>query len=138
MAFKTYAFRLLPGTDLKLALEKLSNDYQLRAAWIMSCVGSLTQYHIRFANQGEGSLGEGHFEILSLAGTLGRGGSHLHICIGDRLGQTIGGHLLPGCIIYTTAEIIIATDTEIIFNRELDPATGWKELKIESANSNNS
>lgn len=125
------AFRLKPGQDLKSAIQELAKEKQIKAGWISTCVGSLTNYKIRFANQPEGSSDSGHFEIVSLTGTVSVNGSHLHISISDRTGKTIGGHLMEGCTIYTTAEIVILSSNEFIFKREKDGTTPWEELKIE-------
>jgi len=125
------AFRLKPGQDLKAAIQELAKEKQIKAGWISTCVGSLTNYKIRFANQPEGSSDSGHFEIVSLTGTVSVNGSHLHISISDRTGKTIGGHLMEGCTIYTTAEIVILSSNEFIFKREKDGTTPWEELKIE-------
>ena len=96
----------------------------------MSCVGSLTDYSIRFANQPKASAGSGHFEIVSLTGTISINGLHLHISISDNTGKTIGGHLMEGCKIYTTAEIILVESGKYIFNRIKDGSTPWEELQI--------
>jgi len=124
------AFRLKPGQDLKLAIDSIVKEEKINAGWIVTCVGSLTNYNIRFANWPNGSIDSGHFEIVSLVGTLSTEGSHLHISISDSSGKTIGGHLLDGCKIYTTAEIVIAKSDEMHFSREEDGTTSWKELKI--------
>ncbi|MEO7307240.1 MAG: PPC domain-containing DNA-binding protein [Ferruginibacter sp.] len=94
-------------------------------------VGSLTNYKIRFANQPDGSSDSGHFEIVSLTGTVSTNGSHLHISISDSTGKTIGGHLMEGCTIYTTAEIVILSSNEFVFKREKDGTTPWEELQVE-------
>ena len=130
MAVQNIAVRLGPGSDLKLELQRLVEGHKIMAGWIVTCVGSLSKYSLRFANQSTASVKEGHFEILSLVGTLSISGCHLHICLGDQNGNTLGGHLLDGCIIYTTAELVIATDGESKFEREIDKQTGWKELRI--------
>ena len=127
----TYAFRLQPGTDLKEGIQQFVNSHNIQAGWIVTCVGSLTRYHLRFANQAQGTTGHGHFEIVSLTGTLSVNGTHLHACISNGGGQTIGGHLLSGCTVYTTAEIVVGATDKYIFTREHDNITGWKELKIE-------
>jgi predicted DNA-binding protein with PD1-like motif len=127
-----HAFRLKPGEDLKSGIQKLVNDRQIKAGWISTCVGSLTDYKIRFANQPEGSSDTGHFEIVNLTGTVSVNGSHLHISISDSTGKTIGGHLLDGCKIYTTAEIVILSSNDFIFKREKDGTTPWEELQIDS------
>ena len=127
----TYAFRLKPGADLKRSIQSFVTENKLTAAWITTCVGSLTYYNIRFANQPAGSSGEGHFEIVSLTGTLSVNGSHMHISISDSTGKTIGGHLMEGCIVYTTAEIVIQSSDQLVFKREKDGSTPWEELKVE-------
>jgi len=126
-----HAFRLKPGEDLKAGIQKLVNDKQIKGGWISTCVGSLTDYQIRFANQPEGSSDTGHFEIVSLNGTVSVNGSHLHISISDSTGKTIGGHLMDGCKIYTTAEIVILSSNDFIFKREKDGTTAWEELQVE-------
>ena len=98
----------------------------------MTGVGSLTQFNIRFADQQEGMQGSGHFEIVSLVGTLSIRGSHIHISISDSSGKTIGGHLLEGCRVYTTAEIVIAETDRYEFTRENDGSTPWQELQIKT------
>ncbi len=126
----TYAFRLKPGEDLKQGIEKIIAAKKIKAGWVATCVGSLTDYTIRFANQSDGSSGNGHFEIVSLTGTVGSKGSHLHISVSDSTGHTIGGHLMPGCKIYTTAEIVLQSTDKYEFTREKDGTTPWEELQI--------
>ena len=126
----THAFRLQPGQDLRAGIEQMVQEHGIQAGWIVAAVGSLEQYNLRFANQPAGTQSSGHFEIVNLSGTLSLHGCHLHICISDSKGQTIGGHLLGGCKVYTTAEIIIAATDKYVFTREQDGSTPWKELQI--------
>ena len=127
---KVYVFRLKPCEDLRKSIEAIVKEKNITAGWINTCVGSLTDYMIRFANQQEGTRGSGHFEIVSLTGTVSINGSHLHISISDSEGKTIGGHLLEGCKIYTTSEIVIATTTAYEFTRKKDGTTEWEELQV--------
>lgn len=127
---KTHPLRLKPGADLKTEIEAYVQANNITAGWMVSCAGSLTQYNIRFANQPEGSKGNGHFEIVSLTGTTSVNGSHIHISISDSTGKTIGGHLLNGNLVYTTAEIILQEDDRFLFTREKDGSTPWEELQI--------
>ena len=131
---KAHAFRLKPGQDLKKEILQYVNEKQIKAGWISTCVGSLTNYNIRLANQPEGNSGSGHFEIVSLTGTVSINGSHLHISISDSTGKTIGGHLLVSNIVYTTAEIVILSSDEFVFKREKDGSTEWEELQVEEGN----
>lgn len=127
---KVFALRLKPETDLRQSLKKFAQEQDIKAGFILTAIGSLKQAKIRFANQDASTLLTDKFEILSLNGTLATTGIHLHICISDNQGKTIGGHLDNGCIIYTTAEIVIGTTEELIFTRTLDQQTGYKELEI--------
>ncbi len=127
---KVYVLRLKPGEDLRKSIEAIVKEKNIEAGWINTCVGSLTDYTIRFANQKEGTHGSGHFEIVSLTGTVSVNGSHLHISISDSEGKTIGGHLLEGCKIYTTAEIVVGTTAAYEFIRKKDGTTEWEELQV--------
>lgn len=113
----SYAIRLKPGGDLRRSLDSFVKVKNIASGWVASCAGSLTKYNIRFANQPNGSSDTGHFEIVSLTGTLSKNGSHVHIAVSDSSGKTIGGHLLEDCMVYTTAEIIIQQANDLIFNQ---------------------
>ncbi|GAB4031505.1 PPC domain-containing DNA-binding protein [Spirosoma jeollabukense] len=126
----TYSLRLRPGQDLKTELESLVRQQRIGAGAILTCVGSLTDVTLRLANQEKGSVWKGHFEIVSLVGTLSVNGSHIHLSVSDSTGRTIGGHLLEGCTIYTTAELLIGIMPDIEYVREVDPTFGYRELAI--------
>jgi predicted DNA-binding protein with PD1-like motif len=126
----SHVFRLKPGQDLRKEIEAFVQKENILAGWIITCVGSLTQTNLRFANQPGGSGSNGHFEIVSLTGTISTSGSHLHMSVSDSLGRTIGGHLLDGNIVYTTAEIVIGESKSLVFSREKDGTTAWEELQV--------
>lgn len=126
----SYAFRLKPGADLKKSIQEFVIENNILAGWINTGVGSLTTYNIRFANQPQTNSDSGHFEIVSLTGTVSVNGSHIHISVSDCTGKTIGGHLSDGNIVYTTVEIAIDTSDQFIFTREKDGITEWGELRV--------
>ncbi len=126
-----HALRLCPGQDLKRELDALARQENLRAGFMVTCVGSLRKVMIRPANQPGPLILEQKMEIVSLTGTLSPDGSHLHIALSDSTGATIGGHLLEGCEIYTTAEIVVGEAEHLQFRRETDPVTTYREMKIE-------
>lgn len=128
-----HALRLGPGTDVRLALMKAAKDRSWTAASIVSAVGSLKTSHLRFADQKMGVKKEGPFEVVSLSGLMSTKGLHVHAVLSDKNGATLGGHLLEGNIVYTTLEIVILESKDHEFLRELDPATGFNELKINSS-----
>ena len=124
------ALRLQPQQDLKAELDAFAVTHNLEAACIVTCVGSLTKAVLRLAGQAGGTTYTGKFEIVSLTGVMSRHGSHYHMAIADATGCVIGGHVLLGCSIYTTAEIVIGILPQLCFRRELDETTGYRELTI--------
>ena len=132
---RTHAFRLPPGADLRAGLERLVAAQGLRAGCIVTCVGSLSRARLR----APGAAGEPEalltwdepLEIVSLAGTLGPDGLHVHASLTRRDGTCVGGHLVSGCTEHTTAALVIGELTEVEFRRRLDPATGYAELSVE-------
>ena len=75
---KTYALRLRPGDDLRQQLLAFTRKHNIRAGAMVTCVGSLTVATLRLANQEGPTEYRGHFEIVSLVGTLSTAGAHLH------------------------------------------------------------
>ena len=43
-------------------------------------------------------------------------------------GRAYGGHLLEGCKIFTTAEIVLLEIKQMTYKREMDKETGFPEL----------
>ncbi|QKG54770.1 DNA-binding protein [Hymenobacter sp. BRD67] len=131
---KAYALRLKPGADLRQQLTAFVAAHHLEAVAVLTCVGSLAEVSLRLANQENATHYRGHFEIVSLVGTLSAAaGGHLHLAVADSTGRTLGGHLLDGCRIYTTAEIVLGALPELQFGRETDPTFGYKELVVKKA-----
>ena len=129
-AMRVLPVRLAPGADLRLGLEQVLADQGEQAGWILSGIGSLSVAPLRLAGQEEVTILEGNLEILTLAGSLSSDGAHLHITLAAADGQVSGGHLAFGAKVRTTAEVLVALLPAWSFSRELDPATGYRELTI--------
>lgn len=128
---KSHTFRLKPGMDLFDAIEAFAARNHIEAGCILSSVGSLTHAVIRLANRNSYNEYDGHFEIVSMTGTVSVHGSHVHIAISDADGVTIGGHLVSGCKIYTTAEIVLLELEDVVYKRELfENDSGYEELAV--------
>lgn len=123
--------RLSPGDDLKASLQIFTHEQAIAAGCILTAVGSLQKASLRLAGQATATVLSDRFEIVSLVGTLSPEGLHLHMAIADAQGQTLGGHVMPGCLIYTTAEIVVGVLSGVTFQRRLDDRTGYRELVIE-------
>ena len=125
-----HALRLKPGDDLLLALQRFVDERGIEAGWVAACAGSLTDWTLRFADRPDGAAASGRFEIVALSGTVSKHGSHLHLAVSDGEGRTTGGHLLAGCRVYTTAEVVLGEARDLVFTRAVDGTTPWRELQI--------
>ena len=125
-----HAIRLKPGQDLKKSLLDWARAENKNACAIVTCVGSLSVAQLRLANGKTASSFPGPHEIVSMVGTFSQAGGHFHISISDTQGTTVGGHLLDGCPVHTTAEIVIAEMPALEFLREPDSSTGYLELQV--------
>lgn len=126
-----YTFRLKPGDDLFNSIERFVQRQGIEAGCILCGVGSLKHVALRFANRDYHSEFDGYFEIVSVTGTVSIHGSHIHISISDGDGKTMGGHLVPGCKIYTTAEIVLGVFEGLVYKRELlENDSGYEELVV--------
>lgn len=125
-----YAIRLEPGEDVVNELRAFVAAKGLEAVSIVSVVGSLRRALLRYANTSSWAEVSGHFEIVSLTGTLDAKGEHLHIALSDGTGRTIGAHFGPGSAVYTTAEIVLAELEDLEFSREPCPKSTWEELVV--------
>ena len=65
-----HVIRLSPNEDLIDSIFRYVRLVNVTSASIISTVGSLTQSNIRYANQQNGTILTGHFEIVSLVGNL--------------------------------------------------------------------
>ncbi len=127
---QTLPIRLTPGQDLRQAIEAAVRSQDCHAAFVLSGVGSLVTAGLRFAGAEQPQRLSGDMEILSLSGSVARNGAHLHMALSTATGQVFGGHVAPGCIVRTTAEVLLALLPEWAFAREPEAATGYDELVL--------
>ena len=125
-----HSFRLKPTQDLYGEIEAFVVENNIEAGVLLCAVGSLIHATLRLANRSFYTEYDGHFEIVSITGTVSVHGSHIHISISDGDGNTIGGHLVPGCKIYTTAEIVIGILDDVVYKREFATDSGYDELVV--------
>jgi len=128
---RALTFRLKPGQDLFDSIEEVVKEDKIEAGCVLSSVGSLTHAILRLANRETYNEYQGHFEIVSMTGTVSIHGSHIHVAISNGDGVTQGGHLVSGCKIYTTAEIVLAVFDDVVYKRELlGNDSGYEELVV--------
>ncbi|EJN6829521.1 PPC domain-containing DNA-binding protein [Vibrio cidicii] len=131
MAINILVTRLTRGDDLKKVLAEIVTQHSISAGSIASCVGSLSALNIRLAGAEQTLSLEAPFELVSLMGTLTAKHQHVHIAVSDTQGRVWGGHLLEGCLIDTTAELIIHHYPGLVFQRAFDEQTGFSELVVD-------
>jgi len=127
---KTMPLRLSPGDDLRAALAAAMTAAGAEAAFVLAGIGSLREARLRFAGRDPLHHAVGDLEILTLSGTLGAGGTHLHASLADADGRVLDGHVAPECIVRTTTEVLLALLDDVRFTREPDAATGYAELQV--------
>ena len=127
---ENYTFRLKPGHDLFDSIQAFTDEMKIEADCVISGVGSLKRATLRLADRDFHTDFEGHFEIVSITGLVSVHGSHIHISISDGDGKTLGGHLVSGCKIYTTAEIVILAFADVSYKREFTEDSGYDELAV--------
>ncbi|XP_035534920.1 bifunctional protein GlmU-like [Morone saxatilis] len=133
-SLQVHAVRFGPGQELLGSLQEFVVERRLRAPFIITCVGSVTKATLRLANATATNTNEmihlsGRFEIVSLVGTLNPD-AHLHICLSDFEGKTVGGHVMGDLEVFTTAEVVIGEAVDLQFTREMDDGTGFPELVV--------
>ncbi len=125
-----YALRLLPGQEVFAGLHAFIKKNHIHAGWIAGCTGSLTDVALRYAGREETTRLTGTFEVISLNGTLELTGEHLHLAVSDPHGAMLGGHMMPGCTVRTTLELVIGELKSLSFSRQPCPVSGYDELVV--------
>ncbi|TES74194.1 DNA-binding protein [Burkholderia cepacia] len=127
---QAHPLRLSPGDDLRRSIEEALRPHGAHAAFVIQGIGSLSGAQLRFAGVDQPTELRGDLEILTLAGSVSPDGAHLHMAVSDASGRVSGGHVASGCVVRTTAEILLALLPEHRFSREPDAGTGFNELVI--------
>ena len=125
--------RLRPGQDLRLALQEAVGARRCEAGFVLSGIGSLEPTGLRLAGHDAVTWVGGPTELLTLSGTVSARHSHLHAAVACAQGTVLGGHVAPGCVVRTTAEVLLVLLSDWRFEREFDAATGFAELSLHAA-----
>ncbi|HIQ62742.1 MAG: PPC domain-containing DNA-binding protein [Christensenellales bacterium] len=127
---RTHAFRLTRGQDLREGIEAYLHAHAIEAAAVVACVGCVSRARVRDA--GGERIREicAPMEIVSVTGTVSIHRTHLHIALSREDLGAVGGHLVCGCIVNTTAEVVLLELEDCVFLPRFDPQTGYHELHI--------
>ncbi|MGM9562770.1 MAG: PPC domain-containing DNA-binding protein [Faecousia sp.] len=125
---KTICKRLHRGDDLLKSIQALAKDQHIGAGVILSAVGCISKGVVRDASGVTLRQIDAPCEIVSLNGTVSAIRCHLHIALSREDLSTVGGHLVEGCIINTTCELVIGVLDGWEIATEYDAETGYDEL----------
>lgn len=125
---KTLCVRLHRGADLLESIQALCKEHEIAAGVILSAVGCILHGRVRDASGITIRSVTEPCEILSLHGTVSAARCHLHIALSKEDLSAIGGHLVPGCVINTTCELVIGILDGRRIDVEQDAETGYDEL----------
>lgn len=145
---RVMVMRLAPGCDLIKSLEEIAKREKLRSGLVLSGAGSLRQVTLRnvrlfpdeFPIMDRNRIytpKKEPLELLSLSGNISRKDGevyvHCHVTVSSGLddGRAYGGHLIEGCVVFSTCEVIIAEITGLEMKRSIDPETHALELYLE-------
>lgn len=130
---RTVCLRLHRGEDLLLAIRALAEREQIAAGVVLSAVGCVSCARVRDASGVTLRTISEPCEIVSLNGTVSAARCHLHIALSREDLSTVGGHLVPGCVVNTTCELVLGVLDGWRFGVEQDAATGYDEIVFEKA-----
>ena len=103
---RSLPLKLDPGSDLRLTLEEIGRD-QVINGFVLGVVGNLTRAAFQCPGKAEPTVLEGDLEVITLNGTIGPNGVHLHLSLSDGACQVWGGHLEPGTLVQKGVDLLI-------------------------------
>ena len=126
--------RLTKGKDLLEEIKRVAESTRVNGGFL-AVIGALSKVVFGFYEEKRYKKVEidGPLEMLSCIGNISESEGekiiHAHITVSNNKGEAYGGHLLPGCIIDPTAELIIIEGENLTLKRKLDEETGLKILE---------
>jgi len=127
--------RLEPGEDILKSIEKIVAEQNLQSGHL-SLIGAVSKVHLGYYDLHEKvykdfTIDE-DLEVVSCTGNISRLNEdyvvHAHVVASDIDGKCYAGHLMEGCTVSVTIEIVITEFTEM--SRARDDATGLNLLDI--------
>lgn len=137
LAGRRFMGRLSPGSDLLQSLQSFCRQRGIAVA-SFQLIGAVRSARIAFYDQRHKKYGElaidRAMEIVSCSGNIslrdGQPFVHAHISLADEEGHSLGGHLLPGTIVFV-AEVDVQELLGEPLVRTPDQETGLPLWKIE-------
>lgn len=125
-----HIFRLRRGADLYRSIRDYAVSHRISAGYVACCVGCVSAARVRDAGGATVRALEEPLEIVSVTGTVSAVRCHIHIAFSREDLSTIGGHLMEGCTVNTTAEVVLCELDNYSFYAVFDNETGYEELLV--------
>ena len=129
--------RMEPGEDILTTIEAVALKHGVRAGQL-TLIGAVSMAILGFFDRESMKYKtftvDKDLEVVSCTGNIAsthEGGLivHAHMIVADQDGRCYGGHLMPGCEVSVTIELIITEMNEDV-QRAIDEATGLNLLDI--------
>jgi hypothetical protein len=120
--------RLFEDEDLLEAITQAAEESQIEAGFFV-LIGTLKKATMGFFEKGRYQPIEmaEPLEIVSCLGNVSVKDNkpfvHAHIAVSNRRGKVFGGHVLPGCVIAATGELMLFEAMDIDLQRKPDKKT---------------
>ena len=134
---QTIMARLEPGEDILNIVESIVRDLGINGGHL-TCIGAVSSatlgYFDRKAQVYRSFTIDEDLEVVSCMGNITRLGNgdpvvHAHMIVADDAGKCYGGHLMPGCEVSVTIEVVIDVfEGEVL--RAKDELTGLNLLDL--------
>ena len=129
--------RMDPGEDVLGAIETVAKKHGVKSGQL-SLIGAVSKaklgYFHRQAEEYRDFTIDEDVEVVSCIGDIstheGNLVVHAHMIVSDEAGKCWGGHLMAGCEVSVTIELVII-ETEVELIRKRDDVTGLNLLHID-------
>ena len=129
--------RMNPGEDVLKTIEIVAKEHEVKSGQL-SLIGAVSRaklgyFHRKSMKYRDFTVNE-DVEVVSCIGDIstheGNLVIHAHMIVADENGKCWGGHLMAGCEVSVSIELVII-ETEIELIRARDDATGLNLLQID-------
>ena len=132
--------RLSGGEDLLESITQLADRAGVSAGFFF-LIGTLEKANLGFFREGKYVTKEMvvPLEIASCSGNIsikeGKVFAHAHVVVSDERGNAFGGHVMPGCLVGITSELVLVEAKGINMLRRFDQKTKLFLLSVEKPRS---
>jgi len=136
---KSVFARLLEDEDLLDTVTRVAAKAKVSAGFFL-LIGTLKAAKLGFFREGNYETIDMHepLEIVSCMGDIsvreGKVFAHAHAAVSDEKGKVFGGHVMPGCIIGVTGELVLVETVGIRLLRKFDEKTKLSLLSFVKLN----